>query len=473
MQSQLSMYPTQAALFDDFSEHHPEGKLELIDRRLIVGNSLIGSRLMLRQLLQGWRAEAAVAVASIEQWIEALREGFNLAVQTDGQNVETILDTLEQAAAAIPYEAEDLVAGWGGDTFVHHQIRQDLSMALFQVAGQVGGQSLGRDFVMQLGENGFTPDLLFFKGQGQNRLFSYYLEGPAELVIEVLRPGHEYCDRIVKRNFYETAGVSEYWMLDSYTRQTEFLRLVDGQYQQQSPDADGRYRPASIPGLAFSTNIVWNEDNPYQNWLDQAVFSVEQSTPYQRVRGTGGYEWGSLPFAPRLDLAPVPIQFEEYVSWCPEAKFEFFDGKPQIGYKTGSQHLIGLLLMTFGLASAVQVLPPQAWIAALRNRLELEQQDHQRKADWWEIARQAAELLRSQFGLTRIAVIGDLVRSQPLNYWSEITLVTWETDIPEHWKIYDALSKLSREPEISFLRAEKDYLTAEQKNAIAQEPIEI
>lgn len=33
--------------------------------------------------------------------------------------------------------------------------------------------------VMRLGENGFTPDLLFFKVQGHNRL-SYYLDDPAE-----------------------------------------------------------------------------------------------------------------------------------------------------------------------------------------------------------------------------------------------------------------------------------------------------
>ncbi|MBD1847412.1 Uma2 family endonuclease [Cyanobacteria bacterium FACHB-63] len=366
------------------------------------------------------------------------------------------------------------MAGWGGNTFEHHQIRQNLSMALFQVAGQVGGQSLGRDFVMRLGENGFTPDLLFFKGQGHNRLFSYYLDGAAELVIEIVRPGHEYCDRILKRNFYEAAGVPEYWMLNSRNQQTEFLRLVEGRYQPQVPDSDGRYRPASVPGLAFATDTIWNEENLYQNWFDRSIFIVEAPiSGHQRVRGGGGHEWGSLPFKPRLDLAPVPIRFEEYISWCPEAKFEFFEGKPQIGYKIGSQHLIGLLLMTFGLASAVQVLPLKAWIAALRHRLDLEQQDTQRKADWWKIARQAAELLREQFGLTRIGVIGDLVRPQPLNYWSEITLVSWDQDISEHWKIYEALLRLSRDPEINLLRAEKDYLRAEEKADMTQNLVEI
>ncbi|WP_206755081.1 hypothetical protein [Leptolyngbya sp. FACHB-711] len=41
--------------------HRPEGKLELIEDHLIVG-----SQLLLRQILQGWRAIAAITFAPIE-----------------------------------------------------------------------------------------------------------------------------------------------------------------------------------------------------------------------------------------------------------------------------------------------------------------------------------------------------------------------------------------------------------------------
>lgn len=468
------MYLSKEELFHDFTKHHPEGKLELIDGCLIVGNSLVGSRLLLQQILQGWKADAAVALAPVEHWIEALKEGFKLSIPGSSADIPTLLDALVAGLGQVNYQPEDLTPGWGGAQFPHNRIRQDLTMALFQIAKQLGGQSLGRDFVMRLGENGFTPDLLFFKGQEHNRLFSYYLDGPAELVIEVLRPGHEYCDRVIKRQYYEAAGVPEYWILDSNTQQTEFWRWMDGQYQQQSPDDDGFYRPNSVPGLAFQANPIWQEENWYSGGFNQEVFIVETpAQPYQRVKETDGPEWGSLPFQPRLELAPVPIRFEEYISWCPEAKFEFFDGKPQIGYKIGTQHLLGMLLMTFGLASAVQVLPPQAWIAALKQRIEMEQQDTQRKEAWWQLARQATNLLRDQFGLTHLGAIGDLVHPQPLNYWSEITLVTRDADIPKHWELYDALSELSEDPEIRLLQAERDYLTLEEKSAIAQELVEL
>ena len=51
-------YPTTSELFDDFLDFGAEAKLELIDSRLIVGNSIVGSRLLLRHLLQGWGAGA-------------------------------------------------------------------------------------------------------------------------------------------------------------------------------------------------------------------------------------------------------------------------------------------------------------------------------------------------------------------------------------------------------------------------------
>jgi hypothetical protein len=49
-------------LFDNWINHNPEGKLKLIEGQLIVGNSLVGSWLLLRQILQGWRADAACNV---------------------------------------------------------------------------------------------------------------------------------------------------------------------------------------------------------------------------------------------------------------------------------------------------------------------------------------------------------------------------------------------------------------------------
>ena len=81
---------------------------------------------------------------------------------------------------------------------------------------------------------------------------------------------------------------------------------------------------------------------------------------------------------------------------------------------------------------------PQAWIQGLRQRLEWERHNAERKDEWREIAQQAAEILRRDFGVERLGVIGDLPTPQPLNYWSGMTLVYWET-LENSWQAYDAL----------------------------------
>lgn len=81
------MYPTTKELFESFLDHGPEGKLELIEGRLIVGNSIVGSCLLLRQILQRWKADTAIAFALVETWINALRIGFNLSCSVEGHEM--------------------------------------------------------------------------------------------------------------------------------------------------------------------------------------------------------------------------------------------------------------------------------------------------------------------------------------------------------------------------------------------------
>ena len=455
------MYPSPTERFEDFINHRPESKLELIEGQLIVGNSLTGSRLLLRQILQGWGAEAAIALAPIETWIEALTASYDLSLPNTNA-LDEKLDGLEAQVSAIEFCPEDLLAGCAEETWSHHQIRQNLTMSLFQLAEQVGGRSLGRDFVMRLGDNGFTPDVVFFKSEELNQLYASFVSGPAELVIEILLPGHEDADRFVKRSYYQAANVPEYWLI---------CRWVDGQYQRQQLESDGYYRPSSVPRLAFRVDALWRIDD--YNPLEQSLFVVEQRVDgFERPQREEGPKWGALLFIPNIQVDATPICFEEYMSWCPEAKFEFINGKPLIGSTPGTRNVLALLLMTFGLTSTVKLLPPQAWIQSLRQRLDWERHDAERKAEWWEIAHQAAERLRSHFSIERLGVIGELAGPQPLNYWSDITLVYWEA-FADSWRIYDVLRDIDPDLRINLIRAGTTWLTADEQFQIEHQLVEI
>jgi hypothetical protein len=98
----MALYPPKSELFDNWVNNKPESKLELIDGRLIVGNSLTGSRLLLRQILQGWRADAAIALAPIETWLQSLAAGYDLTLPQTGSPLE-ILDYLEAQVAGVEF----------------------------------------------------------------------------------------------------------------------------------------------------------------------------------------------------------------------------------------------------------------------------------------------------------------------------------------------------------------------------------
>ena len=425
--------------FTDPFDTLPEAKLELIDGRLIVGNGLAGTRLLLAEILTGWGAAAAIALADRILCWEALRRAYPEAPLTDDQGQPS--RALQAWASQFAYQPPtDLLTGRRGEDAGHQRIRQTLRYQLWAVTQHSRcDRSLGPDFVMRLGDNGFTPDALLCRGESLNRLHDYYLEGPADLVIEILLPDHADQDRAVKRRYYEQGGVPEYWLIDPASQQVTYLRRLNGTYRPCYPAADGIYRPASMPGLAFYPERLWTFD-PHAGPLEPVVF-VSESQPEKGAAANSkdGLGYGNLPFAPRLGLEPTAIHFDEYISWCPEAKFEYGNNRIEIA---GMREFLGLLLMTVGLMETVSLLPPRQWVEALLTAEEEERHDAARKEDWWRIAREVAALLRERFGAQQVAVAGDLVRDRPLNYWSEIELIA--RDLPSSavseasWALYQA-----------------------------------
>ena len=438
--------------FERFIRAWPESKLELLDGKLLVGNCLEGSRLLFQQILRGWKADAASALGSAEQWIEAIATAYELPLHAQDNLTE-----LHEKLYGIEFHEEDLSLSPGreGKDAGHRGVRQHITFAMHEVSEQIGAHSLGRDIVMKLGENGFTPDLFVYKSGKLNTMYEYYLDGPAELVVEVVRPTHRKYECEIKRELYARGGVPEYLIVDPEQKRIEFLRLVNGDHRLSRPDADGKYRPQSLPGLAILPEFLWGDEDSYSR-RGQQPFIVERptenpSSPWKSI--DNGQGWGALPFAPQLGLQPVKIRFDEYIAWCPESKFEFMDGRPDICGRRGIRNLIGMLTMTFGMIETCRLLAPNDWIAAIKQRHETEARDRQVRDTWWQKARQIAAMLRDKHGLKRIGVTGDLVKDQPLNFWSELTLVIWDLPRRYDYEIYKDVSAFEDDvaPEITFL----------------------
>jgi Uma2 family endonuclease len=74
------------------------------------------------------------------------------------------------------------------------------------------------------------PDLLFVRHNSAARITEKNIQGPPDVIIEILSPGTATRDRDLKRKRYELFGVQEYWLVDPDQNSLEILALQDGTY---------------------------------------------------------------------------------------------------------------------------------------------------------------------------------------------------------------------------------------------------
>lgn len=132
----------------------------------------------------------------------------------------------------------------------------------------VGARGLGRVYheplQMRLADSSRAPDVLVVLTPHLERVKANYLDGPADLVIEVIPPGSAGRDRGEKYYEYEAAGVPEYWLLDPRRETAEFYRLDErGVYTSFAADADGRLHSTAVPGLWIRVEWLWTRPNTF------------------------------------------------------------------------------------------------------------------------------------------------------------------------------------------------------------------
>jgi Uma2 family endonuclease len=134
----------------------------------------------------------------------------------------------------------------------------------FVLAHQLG-TVLFAPFLMRLTNrpSGREPDLLFIATAHADRLRETYVDGPADLVVEIVSPESDARDRGEKLVEYEAAGIPEYWLLDPLRREAAFLQLgEDRRYHPASLDADRFYHSAQLPGFRFRVAWLWQRPLP-------------------------------------------------------------------------------------------------------------------------------------------------------------------------------------------------------------------
>ncbi len=109
----------------------------------------------------------------------------------------------------------------------HQKVLGNLYLALRRFADDRG---LGEVYLAPLDvvlddQNVVQPDILFVCRERSLAITPLFINGPPDLVVEVLSPSNADFDRTTKRRAYAAAGVPEIWYVDPMDDSIEVFRL--------------------------------------------------------------------------------------------------------------------------------------------------------------------------------------------------------------------------------------------------------
>lgn len=134
------------------------------------------------------------------------------------------------------------------------------------------------------------PDIFVVIGGNQARLSRERMDGPADLVAEVISTDSVRRDRHDKFHEYRRAGVREYWIIDPRPgrNRADFYRLDEqGEYELYATEDDERVESAAVPGFWLSPNWLWVESRPKLMTAFYEILSPEQREQFRASLESG------------------------------------------------------------------------------------------------------------------------------------------------------------------------------------------
>jgi Uma2 family endonuclease len=193
----------------------------------------------------------------------------SLAVKLDGEPVPGLRMTEQEFH---DWCDEDTRAEWvDGEVILlspinipECQLNLWLCHLVSSVAGIEGGDVLGIEVQIRLPEvrQRRNPDVLFVSRARQKIIKQNYIDGPPDLVMEIVSPDSENRDRRDKFLAYEKSGVREYWIIDPQTQRVEAYVLSRDKRYQRLKEANGRIRSKVIRKLYIRPEWLWKSPLP-------------------------------------------------------------------------------------------------------------------------------------------------------------------------------------------------------------------
>lgn len=123
----------------------------------------------------------------------------------------------------------------------------------------VKGKVKREPFVMKVEKTNSKrePDLQIILGDNLNNLKDTFMDGPADICIEVVSSESTSRDHGEKLKEYEGGGVKEYWIIDPIRDECRFYQLVGDVYKPVK--FDDTYQTPILPKFNLTVSILWKK----------------------------------------------------------------------------------------------------------------------------------------------------------------------------------------------------------------------
>lgn len=114
------------------------------------------------------------------------------------------------------------------------------------------------------------PDLMIILNDNRNNLKKTYMDGAADIVIEVVSPESASRDYGEKYHEYEEVGVPEYWIIDPLKKECRFYHL-NKKKAFVLQDVEDDYQSPHLPDLVLNIPTLWQDTLPNPPEIVEAV----------------------------------------------------------------------------------------------------------------------------------------------------------------------------------------------------------
>lgn len=106
------------------------------------------------------------------------------------------------------------------------------------------------------------PDVGYVGPERVHLVEDRHMRGGPDIAVEIVSRDSRSRDYGIKRELYQTASVTEYWIIDPLKSQTLFLRLHGGKYEPVELDRGHIFRSSVIPGFWLDTKWLFAKPLP-------------------------------------------------------------------------------------------------------------------------------------------------------------------------------------------------------------------